>query len=287
MLPASRRSRIVAIVVLALVVVASGPTRTVASAATRSANAFGPASERQVFALTNEARAAAGRPALAWDDALLSVARWRSRDMAIRGYFSHEIPPAGTKVFDVMSTQGYCFDLAGENIGWNNYPDATATADIEHAWLTSAGHRANIMGRTWDVMAVGAYTLPDGRHFWTVLFADRCQAGNAAVQPTVTLAAPGIDRAVVPPGGTGPAPAAAAADSSPAPGLARPAGVPVAPARVDAGTAATSRSVGGAATAGPAIPVALDAVAATWSTVGRGLVGWILVTLGTTRSLAR
>ncbi len=150
-----------------------------------SANAFGPVSERQIFALTNQARAAAGRKALAWDTDLLSIARWRSRDMATRGFFSHEIPPSGAMVFDVMSEQGYCFNLAGENIGWNNYADSEATAHIQQSWMKSASHHENIVGKAWDAMAVGAYKLADGRHYWTVLFADRCPtAPPATPRPT-------------------------------------------------------------------------------------------------------
>ena len=287
MLPASRRSRLVPIVALALVLTAGGPTPTVAAAATWSASAFGPTSERQVFALTNEARAAAGRPALAWDDALLPIARWRSRDMATRGYFSHEIPPAGAMVFDVMSAQGYCFDLAGENIGWNNHPDATATTHIEQAWLKSAGHRANITGRAWDAMAVGAYKLPDGRHFWTVLFADRCPAGTpASAAGTRSGAVPGIDRAAVPPGATGPGPVVAPTDPSPAPGLARAAGMAAAPGGAGPGVLSTSGLVGGPA-AGAAIRVSIDAFDATWSSVGRALLGWMLVAVDAIAAVPR
>jgi uncharacterized protein YkwD len=36
-------------------------------------------------------------------------------------YFSHSIPGVGN-VFDVLDQRGYCYEVAGENIGWNTYP---------------------------------------------------------------------------------------------------------------------------------------------------------------------
>lgn len=135
---------------------------------------FSPASESQLFALTNQARASAGLRPLTLDSTLASLARWRSKDMGDRNYFSHNIPPSGEMVFDVMQQQGYCFKLAGENIGWDNADDATATTMIQQMFMNSTEHRDNILGATWDVMGIGAYQAADGKKIWTVLFADSC-----------------------------------------------------------------------------------------------------------------
>ena len=139
-----------------------------------SAETFSSVSEQQLVALTNQARANAGRRALKVDSALTSIARWRSKDMITRDYFSHSIPPSGKSVFAVMSERGYCFSLAGENIGWNTYPDDVATAQIQQMFMNSPSHRENIMGRAWEVIGVGAYKAADGKKMWTVLFADKC-----------------------------------------------------------------------------------------------------------------
>ncbi len=144
------------------------------------ANSYSSASERELQALTNQARASAGRRSLVWDSALASIARWRSKDMIQRGYFSHDIPGGG-KVFDVMTARGYCYRIAGENIGWNNYPDDVATAQIQAMFMASSGHRSNILGTAWDHIGIGAYKAADGRKMWTVLFADRC--GGTASKP--------------------------------------------------------------------------------------------------------
>jgi outer membrane biosynthesis protein TonB len=50
--------------------------------------------------------------------------------------------------------------------------------------MGSAGHRANIMGRAWDVIGVGAYKGPTGKKMWTVLFADKCGTTSTAPKPT-------------------------------------------------------------------------------------------------------
>jgi uncharacterized protein YkwD len=147
-----------------------------------SANAFNSASERQLQALTNRSRSSAGRKTLRWDSALASIARWRSKDMITRNYFSHNIPGGG-KVFDEMSDRGYCYKVAGENIGWNNYPDDAATAQIHKMFMNSSGHRSNILARDWDRIGIGAYKGSDGKKMWTVLFADKCGSDPVAAKP--------------------------------------------------------------------------------------------------------
>jgi uncharacterized protein YkwD len=150
-------------------------------AAAWSENAFSAASENELVALTNQSRAAAGRKALRVDSALRSIARWRSKDMIQRDYFSHDIPGYG-RVFDVMSDKGYCYHVAGENIGWNNASDGTATQKVHNAFMDSSGHRANILGKSWDVIGIGAYKGANGKKMWTVIFADRC--GTVKPKPT-------------------------------------------------------------------------------------------------------
>ncbi len=146
-----------------------------------SSGTFSGTSESQLVTLTNRARASAGLRALKVDSTLTSVARWRSKDMITRDYFSHTIPGYG-KVWDKLSAIGYCYNVAGENIGWNNYPDDIATAAIQKMFMDSPGHRANIMGKSWDVVGIGAYKGPTGKKMWTVLFADKC--GSTAPKPT-------------------------------------------------------------------------------------------------------
>ncbi len=147
------------------------------TAAAWSGGSFNSTSEGQLITLTNRSRAAAGLRSLKIDSTLTTIARWRSRDMSRRDYFSHSIPGYGS-VFDRLSADGYCFHLAGENIGWNTYPDGVATAEIHQMFMASSSHRHNILGAAWEVIGVGAYKGSDGKKMWTVLFADRCGGGS-------------------------------------------------------------------------------------------------------------
>ncbi len=178
--PAAVR-RLAVLTAAAFALTSIGLLATPAATGAWSPGTFNSASERQLVALTNQARASAGRSSLRIDAALTSIARSRSKDMIDRNYFSHSIPPSGKTVFDVMQSKGYCFNIAGENIGWNTYPDDVATAQIQQMFLNSPGHRANIVGRAWDVIGIGAYKAASGKKMWTVLFADKC---GTAPKPT-------------------------------------------------------------------------------------------------------
>jgi uncharacterized protein YkwD len=150
------------------------------------ANSFSSASEKQLVSLSNQSRASAGLKALKVDSTLTSVARWRSKDMIVRDYFSHTILGHSYNVFHVLDQKGYCYKIAGENIGWNNYPDDVATATVQRQFMNSSGHRANILGKAWDVIGIGAYKGSDGKKMWTVLFADRCGSTSPAPTPKPT-----------------------------------------------------------------------------------------------------
>lgn len=146
---------------------------------------FVSSSETELFALTNQARAAAGLSALRKDSVLQAIARERSKDMGDRGYFSHQIPPSGKLVFSLMDARGYCYRSAGENIGWNTHPDDVATAVIQEMFMGSTSHRANILTAKWRNMGIGAYQAKDGRKIWTVLFSVPCSTTTATPKPTV------------------------------------------------------------------------------------------------------
>ncbi len=154
-------------------------------------NAFSSGSESQLISLQNQARASGGLRTLKADSALRTVARWRSKDMVQRDYFSHTIPGSGAdhNVFWYLQYKyDYCFKVAGENIGqatWPGASEAEVTKYIFGLFMDSSGHRANIMGKAWDVVAVGAYRTTGDHYVWTVLFADKCgTAPKATPKPT-------------------------------------------------------------------------------------------------------
>ena len=171
-------------ILLALLVAFGALAFTPGRAAAWSPDTYNAASESDLVALTNQARAAAGLPALKVDSTLREVARWRSKDMIDNDYFSHSIPGGGN-VFNVLDARGYCYELAGENIGWNTYPDDQATGAIQSMFMNSPSHRENVMGKAWEVVGIGAYSGDGDKKMWTVLFADRC-GGKPAATPKPT-----------------------------------------------------------------------------------------------------
>lgn len=174
---------LVAITLVAFAITAVGLLVAPSPALAWGSNSFSSASERELVSLTNKSRAAAGLRALRVDSRLTAIARSRSKDMIVRDYFSHNIPPSGKNVFSILDSKGYCYSIAGENIGWNNYPDDVATRTIHRQFMESSGHRANILGKRWDVIGVGAYKGPTGKKMWTVLFADRCGGTSTKSTP--------------------------------------------------------------------------------------------------------
>ncbi|NJD29234.1 MAG: hypothetical protein FIA92_13175 [Chloroflexi bacterium] len=149
--------------------------------------AFSGAQEDLMIQLVNQARASAGLPALKYDADLRSVARWRSKDMYDRNYFSHDIPkPPGGKVFDELQRRGICYQVAGENIGRNNYPDDVATQTMFNGWMNSSGHKAVILGTGYKRIGVGAFKGIGSdypMHYWTLVVIKPCATSPS---PTAT-----------------------------------------------------------------------------------------------------
>jgi uncharacterized protein YkwD len=186
----SRRAAL--LLALAFALSSAGVLATPAAANAWADNTWSSESENQLLTLTNQSRAAAGLPALKMDTQLRDLARWRSKDMDDRQYFSHSIPPDGKKVFDYMTAQGYCYKLAGENIGWNRGwgSDAEATTAVHNSFMNSSGHRANILGTSWNHVGIGAWQAADGKKYWTVIFVDKCGAAPAPTATPKPTAAP-------------------------------------------------------------------------------------------------
>src|SRR6476659_6506130 len=77
--------------------------------------------EATLWQLTNGDRVNNGVRPVQQHSTLVSIARWRSRDMVVNNYFSHNIPACGgCLVFHYYDTNGLVYQWAGENIGWNS-----------------------------------------------------------------------------------------------------------------------------------------------------------------------
>ena len=106
--------------------------------------------ETEVIRLVNEIRAQYGLNALAENWELSRVARYKSQDMRDRGYFSHTSPTYGSP-FDMMRAFGLSYRSAGENIAYGyRTPEA-----VVKAWMSSSGHRENILSAKYTQIGVG------------------------------------------------------------------------------------------------------------------------------------
>ncbi|WP_309114023.1 CAP domain-containing protein [Saccharothrix sp.] len=121
-----------------------------------------PVSEAQrVVELVNEARAAAGCPALKVDERIVKTAQAHSTDMATRNYFSHDTPE-GVDFAERMRAAGYP-NPGGENIAQGyRTPEA-----VMKGWMNSEGHRRNILNCGFTAIGVG---LDTRGYYWTQNF---------------------------------------------------------------------------------------------------------------------
>lgn len=118
--------------------------------------------EGEVVRLVNEIRESHGLKPLIQDWQLSRVARYKSQDMRDAGYFSHTSPTYGSP-FNMMKNFGITYRTAGENIA-KGYSTPKAVVD---AWMSSPGHKANILNSSYTHIGVG---YVESGHYWTQMF---------------------------------------------------------------------------------------------------------------------
>ena len=122
------------------------------------------AQEQILLNLLNQDRAAYGLPALELDEELSRLARLKSCDMRDQRYFAHESPTYGNAAA-MLTAFGYPYSGVGENIAHH------ATVEkAEAAFLSSTGHRTNIMGKQWKKVGLGVCFDSSGFVYVTQLF---------------------------------------------------------------------------------------------------------------------
>lgn len=104
---------------------------------------------QQALQLLNADRAAAGLPALRWNQALANLGQNYAKDMIQRNFFAHN-DPDGRTPFDRMKAAGISYRYAGENLAINR-----DVASAEKAFMNSAGHRANILNKNYTEVGIG------------------------------------------------------------------------------------------------------------------------------------
>jgi uncharacterized protein YkwD len=110
----------------------------------------------------NRVRAARGLRALRATAALTTSARRHSAQMGARGFFAHESvdgTPFWRRIERLYGGNGFRSWEVGENIFWQS-PAGIAAGSVVRSWLSSPGHRANVLSRAWHDVGVGAVSRP-------------------------------------------------------------------------------------------------------------------------------
>jgi uncharacterized protein YkwD len=110
-----------------------------------------------VLCLHNQIRQQHNLPLLKDNSRLRKAAVGHSADMVDEGYFDHTTP-SGDSFVDRILGSGYAKRneawTLGENLAWGTGDLSTANG-VMHAWMNSAGHKANILKRSYKEVGVG------------------------------------------------------------------------------------------------------------------------------------
>ena len=140
---------------------------------------FSATEEDHMITLTNQARASNGLKSLIEDATLRSVAEQRAKYIYDNSYPYHT-QKDGQTAFTKLQALGYCYKVAGENLGYNNYCDSQTTQWQFDWFMNSSAHRANILGSSYDHIGVGAYKGSSSAsayyHVFVMVFAQKCSS---------------------------------------------------------------------------------------------------------------
>jgi uncharacterized protein YkwD len=108
-----------------------------------------------ILCLHNAERQARGLGPLKLNDRLTAAAQGHATDMVRAGYFGHETLRGVTFITRIRK-KGFKGFPIGENIAAGDGEDALPGA-IMHSWMTSSGHRANILNPRFKEIGIGVF----------------------------------------------------------------------------------------------------------------------------------
>jgi uncharacterized protein YkwD len=141
-----------------------------------------PAEQARILELTNQARAANGLAPLSANAALNASAEAYSLSMATLDFFDH-VGPDGSTFVSRNEAAGY---IGSTSMGENIAAGYQSADDVFQGWMSSSGHRANILNAKAREIGLGhAYGASSQyKHYWTMELGAR--AGAPAPTPTPT-----------------------------------------------------------------------------------------------------
>lgn len=124
--------------------------------------------EQNIFLEINDARAAHHLSPLRWNARIAEQARRHSSRMLHHHFLSHEDPEYGGPG-DRLSMAGVAWRACAENI-YQGMGHANPIRAAVNSWLESAGHRQNLLNRTYTDTGIGVALGPQGELIVTQLF---------------------------------------------------------------------------------------------------------------------
>jgi uncharacterized protein YkwD len=109
--------------------------------------------ETQMMEFTNQYRSGKELENLVWDESLAELARAHSREMAIQGFISHDLPSGA--VGDRMVRAGYFHETVRENVARSG-----SISWAHEALLKSPGHEKNISADDVTMIGIGIVRAP-------------------------------------------------------------------------------------------------------------------------------
>lgn len=121
----------------------------------------------EVIRLTNIERKKVGAVAVTAQFQLTQAAQTHSIDMACNQFFSHT-GSDGSTPFQRIFRFGYTYASAAENVAAGYF----TPADVVKGWMSSSGHRANMLNKNFTEIGVGYVFIDKGYfRYWTMVLA--------------------------------------------------------------------------------------------------------------------
>lgn len=128
-----------------------------------------PRLEHYAFDIINEQRVKHSLPLLKWNADMSKIAELHSENMARDKFFSHQ-GKDGSMVSDrAKSLFSRTWYSIGENIAFNSGFSRPVEMACQQ-WMSSPGHRENILDSQWTESGIGAAFSRDGTFYLTQVF---------------------------------------------------------------------------------------------------------------------
>lgn len=114
----------------------------------------------RVFELVNKERVKAGVQPLILNEKLCDMARFKLNEMDELGYFDHKSPVYGSPS-EMAKAFGITDKGCGENLAGSSTPES-----VMDAWMSSEGHRANILNPKYTQIGIACHINSDTNSLW-------------------------------------------------------------------------------------------------------------------------